>query len=88
MAHRQMYITEELFDLRHQILKESLREVRVPEELARRWLKIDYAFKRKVVKDSIESFYHETWQYEKRVIIPRSCSGISEREKTESNEAN
>jgi len=71
MAHRQMYITEELFDIRHQLLKESLAEAGVSDALARRWLKIDYAFKRKVVKDSIEAFYRETWKYEKRIIVPR-----------------
>ena len=72
MAHRQMYITEELFDLRHEILRESLQEAGVNHELAQRWLKIDYAFKRQIVKDSIEAFYKTTWNYEKRIIIPRS----------------
>ena len=76
MAHRHMYITEELFDIRHQLLRESLAEAGVPEALAQRWLKIDYAFKRKVVKDSIESFYHETWKYEKRIIVPKSRSEV------------
>ena len=85
MAHRQMYITRELFDIRHQLLKESLTEVDVPELLAQRWLKIDYAFRRKVVKDSIESFYHETWNYEKRIIVPKSRSEIWEDEEPMAN---
>jgi len=72
MAHRQMYITEELFDLRHGLLKESLEEVSIRDDLAQRWLKIDYAFKRQIVKPSIEAFYKTTWKYEKRIIIPRS----------------
>lgn len=71
MAHRQMYITQELFELRHEILRQSLREASVPDELAERWLKIDSAFRRQIVKDSIESFYAWTWKYEKRVIIPK-----------------
>jgi hemoglobin len=74
MAHRQMYITQELFDLRSRLLRESLQEAGVPEELARRWLKIDSAFANQVVKDSIESFYSWTWKYEKRVIIPKPHS--------------
>jgi hemoglobin len=71
MAHRQMYITPELFELRHDLLRESIREAGVPEELAQRWLKIDSAFYRQIVKDSIESFYAWSWKYETRVIVPR-----------------
>lgn len=71
MSHRQMYITEELFNIRQEILKESLEEANIPEDLMRRWLKIDAAFKRQIVKDSIESFYKTTFNYEKRVIIPK-----------------
>jgi hemoglobin len=71
MAHRHMYITRELFDLRHELLKASLREAGIADDLARRWLKIDYAFMRQIVKPSIESFYQTTFQYEKRLIIPK-----------------
>lgn len=71
MAHRQMYITKELFDLRHELLRESIKEGGVPDELAHRWLKIDSAFYRQIVKDSIESFYAYTWKYEKRIIVPK-----------------
>lgn len=71
MAHRHMYITQELYDLRHELLKESLLEAGVPDKLAHRWLKIDYAFIRQVVKPSIESFYQTTFSYEKRLIIPK-----------------
>jgi len=74
MAHRQMYITQDLYDIRHDLLRESLQESGVTEALAERWLKIDYAFKRQIVKDSIEAFYKTTWNFEKRVIIPRSWS--------------
>ena len=74
MGHRQMYITQELYDLRHEILRESLEEAAIAADLAERWLKIDYAFKRQIVKDSIESFYKTTWNFEKRVIIPKSWS--------------
>ena len=71
MAHRQMYITKELFDLRHELLRESIKEGGVPDELAERWLRIDSAFYRQIVKDSIESFYAYSWKYEKRVIVPK-----------------
>jgi len=71
MTHRYMFITEELFELRSQLLRESLEEAGVPLALAKRWLKIDSAFKRQIVKDSIQSFYAWPWKYEKRVFVPK-----------------
>jgi len=71
MAHRHMYLTQELIDLRSSLLRESLEEAEVPEPLIKRWLKIDNAFGQQIVKDSIESFYKTTWQYKKRLIIPK-----------------
>jgi hemoglobin len=71
MAHRAMYITQELFDIRTALLRESLQEAQVPEELIAKWIKLDNAFKHQIVKDSIEDFYKTTWKYEKRVIIPK-----------------
>ena len=71
MAHRAMYITQELFEIRKGLLTESLVEAGVADELIQRWLKIDSAFQRQIIKDSIEDFYSETWRFEKRVIIPK-----------------
>jgi len=71
MAHRQMYITRELFDLRHELLHQALVEADVAEELIERWLAIDNAFIRVIVKDSIESFYSNSFNFEQRVIVPR-----------------
>ncbi len=75
MAHRQMYITQELFDVRRQLLIESLLEAAVPNELAERWLRIDEAFMKAIVKPSIEAFYKDTFKYETRVIIPKPKDG-------------
>jgi len=52
-AHKHMFITEELFDVRHAMLDESLREARVPDALRLRWLKVDAAFKGRLVKRSV-----------------------------------
>ncbi len=52
-AHKHMYITEELFEYRHEMLKQSLREAGVPQNLADRWLKIDGAFRSGLVKNSL-----------------------------------
>lgn len=53
-VHRHMYITEELFDLRTKILKESILACGVPGALAERWIRIDVAFKHSLVKKSID----------------------------------
>ena len=52
-AHKHMYITEELFDLRHQMLKESISEAGLSDEIRDKWLKIDNSFKDALVKKSI-----------------------------------
>lgn len=74
-AHRQFFIPEDLFELRHRILHQSILAAGVPEELAQRWLRIDRAFKKQIVKDSIESFYAHHFLYEKRVIVPKPRKG-------------
>jgi hemoglobin len=51
-AHAHMFITEELFDLRHRLLADSIRDAGVCEALAARWLKIDEAFKGRLCKKS------------------------------------
>ncbi|MFQ5469613.1 MAG: group 1 truncated hemoglobin [Gammaproteobacteria bacterium] len=70
MAHRQLYITQKLFDIRQALLRDSTREAGLSDELTDQWLEIDSAFTRAIVKDSIESFYQTTWKYERRIIIP------------------
>ena len=52
-AHSNMYITDEMFDLRSGILRESLREAGVPDHLAQKWLAIDNAFRTGIVKKNI-----------------------------------
>ena len=51
-AHKHLYITAELFEMRSALLDEALREAGVADALRDRWLKIDGAFKGKLVKSS------------------------------------
>ena len=51
-AHEHLYITEEVFRIRHGMLEDSLKECAVPEELAKRWLYIDYCFMNAIIKES------------------------------------
>ena len=74
MVHEAMYITRELFDTRHALLDESLREAGVDEESRERWLRIDSAFMQQIVKDSIESMYDNDWKYKKPIIIPKPAA--------------
>jgi hemoglobin len=71
-VHENMYITPELYDLRHALLKASLIEAGVAADLAARWLKIDDAFMRQIVKTSVQSFYRDYhFTYKQRIIIPK-----------------
>ncbi len=52
-AHEHMYITEELFELRNTILLESLHETRTAPDVIEAWLKIDNAFRKRIVKNNL-----------------------------------
>ena len=79
-AHETMYITQELFDLRHAILDESIREADVPDDLRERWLRIDGAFTKPIIKNSRETFMATSWPYKKHIVIPKpeSVSELSD----------
>ncbi|MBI4390159.1 MAG: group 1 truncated hemoglobin [Nitrospinae bacterium] len=49
-AHKHLFVTQEMFDLRHQLLRESIQEAGVPGELMERWLRIDKAFEKSITK--------------------------------------
>lgn len=49
-AHKHMFISDELFEIRTQLLKESLNEAKVDENGQVAWLKIDQAFKKGICK--------------------------------------
>lgn len=51
-AHKHMFITDEIFEIRHELLKEALNEAGVPVDLHERWLRADDGMKRSVVKQS------------------------------------
>lgn len=49
-CHIRMFITKELFDLRNNMLKESILKCGISGELLERWMAINEAFERIVVK--------------------------------------
>jgi truncated hemoglobin YjbI len=52
-AHRHILVSEELFELRQELLKESFRELHVHPELGRKWLQLDQTFKPQIVKTTL-----------------------------------
>jgi hypothetical protein len=53
-AHKHMNISSELFEYRHQMLIDSLKGAGISDELAAGWLKIDGAFRNRIIKKTFE----------------------------------
>ena len=51
-AHQHMVITEELFELRAQLLSQSIKELGIRDDLREEWLDADRTFKRALEKKS------------------------------------
>jgi len=75
LAHRRMFITQDLLELRRELLRESLQEEHVPEPLMTRWLKIDGAFWKDIRNDSFASFSEIDLKYEQPLIVPKPQAG-------------
>lgn len=71
LAHRRMYISEELLELRRQLLREALEEEGVAPEHIERWLRIDHAFWKDIRNNSLEDFRAVDLKYEQALIIPK-----------------
>jgi len=71
LAHRRMYISQELLEVRQALLKEALVETGVPEPLCKRWLAIDHAFWAQLMNDSLESFSQIDLKYEQPLVVPK-----------------
>lgn len=76
IAHETMYITQEIFELRRALLDEALRESGIPDDLRERWLRIDSAFGKSVVKHDREAFLATKWPYKKHIVIPNPATRI------------
>ncbi len=71
LAHRRMYITEELLKERQALLRESLEEEGVTEKLIVRWLKIDKAFWGQISNESLDEFHLVDFKYETPFIVEK-----------------
>jgi len=61
---------QKAIELRQSLLRQSLEEEYVPEQLIERWLKIDHAFWRQIKNDSLTSFQDIDLKYERAMIVP------------------
>jgi len=74
LAHRRMYITEELLKVRQALLRESLQEEGVAEKLIVRWLKIDKAFWGKISNLSLDEFHQVDFKYEIPMVVEKPAA--------------
>lgn len=51
-THNHMFIPNELFDVRKQLLEESFQEVNADKELVDKWLSLDESFRRLIINKS------------------------------------
>lgn len=50
-AHKHIYVTDELFQIRQNLLLESFTEAHANPALSKKWLELDQIFKPQIVKD-------------------------------------
>lgn len=53
MAHQNIMITDELFEIRSEILSQSIKEAGVADDIRLEWLDADHTLKRALVKNSV-----------------------------------
>ncbi len=69
-AHRHLFVSEEIFQIRYSLLKKCLEEEGLSEDICDRWLRIDKAFEKSVVKFD-ESQCFKRFAEDQIVIIPK-----------------
>lgn len=69
-AHCHMFVTEEIFEVRHAMLGEAMEIAKLPTEVRALWLKRDYAMKRALVKQSPTECFGR-YKTEATVIVPK-----------------
>jgi len=71
LAHRRMFITEELLKVRQTLLRESLQAEALDETLILRWLKIDHAFWGHIRNESLEDFESIDLKYQQPLVVKK-----------------
>ena len=69
-AHQHLFITEEVFMLRHDMLAKSLIEAKVPTEHHERWLQIDMSMKSAIIKKTVDEC-EGRYRTEEIIVVPK-----------------
>lgn len=69
-AHQHLFITEEVFMIRHNLLAEALTEAKIPENYKKRWLEFDMGMKAAIIKDSVDEC-EGRYRTEKVIVVPK-----------------
>lgn len=69
-AHKHFYITQEMFEIRHNLLRDSIKEMGLAQDLMERWLRIDRAFEKSTVKSDV-SQCQKRFATDEIIVIPR-----------------
>ena len=71
-AHPHIFVTEEMWQQRENILKRAMQEVAAPADITEKWLKIDEAFKKSIImKDPSEC--KPRFPNDDLIIVPNPC---------------
>ena len=52
-AHQNMFVTDEIFNLRSVLLKQSILELAIPKNLCNEWIELDNKFRNALVKNAL-----------------------------------
>ena len=69
-GHQHLFITEEVFMIRHELLAEAITEAKVPDDLKQRWLTYDMGMKAAVVKETVDDC-EGRYRTEKVIVVPK-----------------
>ena len=69
-AHQHIFITEEVFLIRHQLLAEALLEANVSGVNKERWLEYDMGMKRAIVKKTVDEC-EGRYRNEQIIVVPK-----------------
>lgn len=69
-AHPHIYIDEEIWEHREALLKKAFIKRNAPEDIISRWLKIDEAFKKSMIKSSVHQC-KKRYQTDEIIYVPK-----------------
>jgi truncated hemoglobin YjbI len=69
-AHPHLFITDEVFDIRHDLLRQALKDAQVRPDIAETWLRLDEGFRAMLVKKSVDDCFGR-YRTEEIIAPPR-----------------